>query len=142
MATNTHEFLGCTIEPFERAPGEHRGRWIIRAYHGPTGMLYADEQSAHFATIEDAQEAIRIEESRRRYVRNVIDKRAIVAGWSSRGPAWRSEAGAVAGFAAGFDAAEAAYRPFLEALRDRFNVDDRLGGLGDWLEDLIGPRGA
>lgn len=26
---------------------------------------------------------------------------------------------------------------FMIALRDRYNVDDRLGGLGDWLNDIV-----
>lgn len=26
---------------------------------------------------------------------------------------------------------------FMVALRDRYNVDDRLGGLGDWLNDIL-----
>lgn len=59
--------------------------------------------------------------------------------WRATGPLYTSEAGAQAGFAAGYSASEELYRPFLEALRDRYNTDDRLGGLGDWLITLIGP---
>lgn len=61
MTLRTHEYMGRTIEPCERAHGEHRGRWIVRSYHRQTGMLYADELCGHYPTLAAAQEAIRIE---------------------------------------------------------------------------------
>ena len=46
------------IYPCERAAGEHRGRWIIQAYHA-TGNPYADELCPHYSSREAAREAVR-----------------------------------------------------------------------------------
>ena len=46
------------IYPCERAAGEHRGRWIIQAYHA-TGNPYADELCPHYSSREAAREAAR-----------------------------------------------------------------------------------
>jgi hypothetical protein len=47
------------IYPCERVPGEHRGNWIVQAYHAPTGMPYADELCRHYATRQAARDAVR-----------------------------------------------------------------------------------
>lgn len=58
MSTRTYGYKGEIIEPCERAAGEHRGRWIIRSYHGPTRMVLGDEFSPHYSTLAAAREAI------------------------------------------------------------------------------------
>lgn len=56
--TGEHTYMGESIYRCERASGEHRGGWIVQAYH-ETGMLYADEQCPHYGTLAAAREAIR-----------------------------------------------------------------------------------
>ena len=57
MASN-RRYKGQIIERCERAPGEHRGRWIIREFDLARGLYYADELCSHHNTIVDAREAI------------------------------------------------------------------------------------
>lgn len=57
MYTKTHTYRGNIIEPCERAPGQHRGPWIIRAYHH-TGMILADELCYHAQTLAEARQYI------------------------------------------------------------------------------------
>lgn len=54
----TYTYRGHTIERCERAPGEHRGRWIIRTADAARGLIYADELCPHRNTLADAREAI------------------------------------------------------------------------------------
>ena len=58
MTTKTHTYRGQTIYPCERAPGEHRGRWIVQAFHTHTGMPWGDEECPHYASLAAAREAI------------------------------------------------------------------------------------
>ena len=56
MATYTYK--GMTIEPCDRAPGEHNGKWIIQGVHTPTGMIYGDDICIHTQSIREARERI------------------------------------------------------------------------------------
>jgi len=58
MGATIHRYKGEIIEPCEMAPGQHRGRWIVRSYHRPTGMVWADSECAHYPTLAAAREAI------------------------------------------------------------------------------------
>jgi hypothetical protein len=42
----------------EWAEGEHRGRWIVQTYHGPTGMPWSDQECPHYQTRAEARVAL------------------------------------------------------------------------------------
>ena len=42
----------------EWAAGQHRGKWIIQIYHGPTGNPWSDQECPHYQTKKDAREAL------------------------------------------------------------------------------------
>ena len=69
-----YTYMGERILRCERAPGEHRGRWIIQRYHlasidGDRDQPYADEVCPHFNTLRDARDAIREEVAQDRWAR-------------------------------------------------------------------------
>lgn len=67
MPTKSHRYKGQIIERCERAPGEHRGRWIVRDFDIARGLYHADELCSHHNTLADARasidEAIKYEEA-------------------------------------------------------------------------------
>ena len=64
----TYNYGGTTIAPCERAPGDHRGRWVIWRRHTATGMLLADELCAHSNTLAEARARVdAMNETRRAY---------------------------------------------------------------------------
>ena len=58
MTTSTHRYRGQIIIPCERAAGEHGGRWVLVAYHRPTGMPWSDQHCPHYSTLEAARNAV------------------------------------------------------------------------------------
>lgn len=64
-----YEYMGQTIAPCERASGEHRGRWVVMAYH-ESGLPWSDDLLTHHHTLAEAKESIRFwNEARRLAVR-------------------------------------------------------------------------
>ena len=57
----SHKYRGQVIYRCERAPGEHRGRWIVQTYHAATGLPWADQVCPHYQTLADAKDSIDIE---------------------------------------------------------------------------------
>lgn len=53
-----HRIFGETVAPCEWAPGEHKGRWVWRSTHVPTGRRWSDESCSHFQTLGEARVAI------------------------------------------------------------------------------------
>jgi hypothetical protein len=56
--TSAYTYHGEIIEHCERAPGEHRGRWIVRHIDRERRLVSGDEISAHYPTLAAAREAI------------------------------------------------------------------------------------
>ena len=54
----TYKYRGETIAPCERAPGEHKGRWVVWAFHQPSGLPFADDLLTHYRTLAEARESI------------------------------------------------------------------------------------